>query len=466
MKAPADAGAMSIASTHISDFTGVILEPGDQGYDAARAVFNGAVDRRPAVIAQARDAHDVAAAIRHARAAGLEIAVRAGGHSGAGFGVNDGGLVIDVRAMKRVEVDLDRRRVRAGAGLTWAELDAATQAHGLAVTGGRISDTGIAGLTLGSGSGWLERLVGLTSDNLVSATVVTAGGDIVRASEHEHSDLFWGLRGGGGNFGVVTEFELQLYPVGPMIIGGALWFEGERATEVIAAYRDIMESAPDELGGCIALVLAPPAPFIPAHLVGTPMVSMAVAAFGELDYADGLVAPLRELGPVVDMVGPMPYMALQSMLDQGSPAGLRNHWKAGFIDTLPDEAIETAVDFAKRIPSPFTHILIQPLGGAYARVDAADTALTHRDAGWAYHALNLWVDEADDEANRAWTTGLSDAMSPFGQGAIHPNHVSDPAGARVWAFYGPETYARLVAVKDRWDPENVFRGNQNIPPSL
>ena len=273
---------MSITTRpHINDFAGTILVAGDPGYDDARAVFIGAIDRRPALIAQVSDARDVAAALRHAQDEGLPVAIRCGGHSGAGFGVIDDGLVVDVRALKRVEVDLARRTVRAGAGLTWGELDAATQAHGLAVTGGRMSTTGIAGLTLGSGSGWLERKLGLTADNLVGATVVTADGDVVRADASQHPDLFWALRGGGGNFGVVTEFELALHPVGPIITGGMLLFEWERAHEVLAAYRDIMAQAPDELGGCAALQLGPPAPFVPAALVGKPVLGIIVAAFAE-----------------------------------------------------------------------------------------------------------------------------------------------------------------------------------------
>jgi FAD/FMN-containing dehydrogenase len=455
---------MQLATDHIESFTGTVLRPGEDGYDEARAVFNGAIDRRPALIAQAADARDVAAAIAHGRDHSLEIAVRAGGHSGAGYGVVDDGLTIDVRPLQRLEVDLAARTVRAGAGLTWGQLDAATQAHGLAVTGGRISDTGVAGLTLGSGSGWLERLHGLTADNLVSATVVTADGSMVRASAHDHPDLFWGLRGGGGNFGVVTELELALHPVGPTILGGPLVFEWERAGEVLAAYRDLMRTAPDELGGCAVLQLAPPAPFVPDRLVGRPTVSIVVAAFGNLERAERLVAPLRALRPAADAVGPMPYVALQSMLDAGNPPGMRNYWKAAFLDELPDAAISAALDVGVAIPSPLTVVLLQPLGGAYARVSEDATALSHRDAPWAYHALSLWPDAADDELNRAWTGAFAAALAPYGSGAAHPNYVSTDAGDRVRAFYGEQTYERLVAVKRRWDPQNVFALNQNIRP--
>ena len=459
---------MSITTAHIDAFAGTVSSPGDAGYDDARKVFNGAIDRRPALIAQATDAQDVAAALRHARLEDLPVAVRCGGHSGAGFGVIDDGLVIDVRALKRVEVDLVRRVVRAGAGLTWGELDAATQAHGLAVTGGRMSTTGVAGLTLGSGSGWLERKHGLTADNLLGATVVTADGEVVRADAHQHPDLFWALRGGGGNFGVVTEFEFQLHPVGPVILAGCLFYPWDRAVEVLKAYREIMAAAPDELGGCATLQLAPPAPFVPAELVGKPVVNILVAAFCELgSVAEELVAPLRALAPMIDVVAPMPYVAVQQIIDEGSPHGMQNYWRAGFLEALPDAAIESAVELVTSIPSPVSVVLLQPLGGAYARVPEGETALSHRDAAWAFHALSLWPDPADTELNRSWTAAFADAMAPYGAGAgaAHPNYVSDPAGDRVRAFYGDATYERLVAVKDRWDPRNVFAHNQNIRPS-
>jgi FAD/FMN-containing dehydrogenase len=455
---------MSIATAHIEGFAGTVLRPGDSHYDDARAVFNGAIDRHPALIARAHSAGDVAAAIAHGREHGLPIAVRAGGHSGAGFGVLDDGLVIDVRPIQHVEVDLRARTARVGAGLTWGRLDAATQAHGLAVTGGRISDTGVAGLTLGSGSGWLERLHGLTADSLIGATVVTADGSVVRAGEHEHPELFWALRGGGGNFGVVTEFEFQLHPVGPIVLGGPLIFTWDRAGEALAMYRDLMATAPDEFGGCAVLQQAPPAPFVPLELVGQPVAIVAVAAFGPFGTAERLLAPLRALGPAVDAVAPMPYTALQSSQDAGAPAGMRNYWKASFLDGLPDEAIRGALDVAERIPSPLTHVMFQPLGGAYGRVDEHATALSHRDAGWVFHALSLWPDRADDPVNRAWTDELTATMAPHGHGRAHPNYVSEDAGDRVRGFYGDDSYDRLVAVKRCWDSDNVFASNQNIRP--
>jgi FAD/FMN-containing dehydrogenase len=395
----------------------------------------------------------------------MPFAVRAGGHSLAGFSVVDDGLVIDLRRLRRIAVDPVRRTARVGAGVLWGELDRATQEHGLAVTGGRISDTGVAGLTLGSGSGWLERRHGLTADSLLGATVVTATGDVVHAGPYEHPDLFWALRGGGGNFGIVTEFEFALHAVGPTVLGGVLVFEFERGMDVLRAYRSIMEAADDDLGGCAVLHRAPPAPFVPGHLVGRPVVGIMVAAFGDLDRAARLVAPLRALGPVTDAVAPMPYTVLQSLIDAGSPAGLQGKFESAFMDALPDTAIRDLLAVVKHVPSPFTEVLIQPLGGAYARVDPDSTALAHRDAPWMYHALAQWPDPADTPLNRSWTERLVTAMAPCSRRATHPNHVSSDSRERVRSFYGDTTYARLVAVKDRWDPRNVFCRNQNIRPS-
>ena len=455
---------MTLTTPHIESFAGRVIAPGDPGYDEARRVWHGAIDRRPALIAQATSAHDVAAAVRHARERGLEIAVRCGGHSLSGHSVVDDGVVVDVRELRHVEIDLVTRRARVGAGLRWGELDAATQAHGLAVTGGRISDTGVTGLALGSGSGWLERKLGLTSDSLVGATLVTAGGDVVHTSAHEHADLFWGLHGGGGNFGVVTELELQLHEVGPTILGGLLMFDYARAGEVLRAYRDVMETADEDLGGCGVIHRAPPAPFVPAELVGSPVLSLSVAAFGDLERAQELVAPLRALGPIVDVVAPMPYTALQQMIDAGNPSGMQGHFEASFMDDLTDAAIDAAVAVGERIPSPLTEVLLQPLGGAFARVPDDATALRNRDARWVYHALSQWPDPADDALNIGWTQEFVAAMAPYARRAAHPNYVSDDRQERVRSFYGDDAYDRLVALKRRWDPDNVFHRNMNIRP--
>ena len=343
----------------------------------------------------------------------MPFAVRAGGHSLAGFSAIDDGLVIDLRALT---ADRHRSPAHGARGSVpasmWAELDAATQRHGLAVTGGRISDTGVAGLTLGSGSGWLERRHGLTADCLRRATVVTASGEIVHASEDENPDLFWALRGGGGNFGIVTEFEFELHEVGPTVLGGPLLFDYERGGEVLRAYREIMDAADDDLGGCAVIHLAPPAPFVPPDLVGRPVLGIMVAAFADLDRSAELVAPIRALGPLVDAVAPIPYTQLQRLIDEGSPAGLHGQFEAAFMDGLPMAPSTTAAGMGGRIQSPFTEILIQPLGGAYGRVEPDATALAHRDAGWMYHALGQWTDPADTPRNRAWTADLVDGMAP------------------------------------------------------
>jgi FAD/FMN-containing dehydrogenase len=449
----------------IPSFTGETIAPDHPDYDDARRVWHGAIDRRPSLIARPASTSDAAAALRYALDRGMQFAVRAGGHSLAGFSAIEDGLVIDLRALRRIDIDPAARRARVGAGLTWGALDAATQQHGLAVTGGRISDTGVAGLTLGSGSGWLERRHGLTADCLRRATVVTASGEVVHASENENPDLFWGLRGGGGNFGIVTEFEFQLHEVGPAVLGGPLYFDHERGGEVLRAYREIMDAADDDLGGCAVMHLAPPAPFVPPELVGQPVLGIMIAAFAGLDRSAELVAPIRALGPLVDAVAPIPYTQLQRLIDEGSPAGLQGQFEASFMDDLPDAAIDAALRMAEGIPSPFTEVLIQPLGGAYARVEPDATALAHRDAGWMYHALSQWADPADGAENRTWTGEFVAAMAPHSRRASHPNHVSSDRQDRVRSFYGDETYARLVAVKDRWDPQNVFCRNQNIRPT-
>jgi FAD/FMN-containing dehydrogenase len=449
----------------IPSFAGEIITPEHPDYDDARRVWHGAIDRRPSMIARPSSARDASAALRYALDSDMPFAVRAGGHSLAGFSAIDDGLVIDLRALRRIDIDPATRRAVVGAGLTWGELDAATQRHGLAVTGGRISDTGVAGLTLGSGSGWLERRHGLSADCLRRATVVTASGEIVRASEDENPDLFWALRGGGGNFGIVTEFEFELHEVGPTILGGPLYFDYERGADVLRAYREIMDAADDDLGGCAVIHLAPPAPFVPQELVGRPALGIMVAAFADLDRSAELVAPVRALAPLVDAVAPIPYTQFQRLIDEGSPAGLHGQFEAAFMDELADGAIETALGMGERIQSPFTEILLQPLGGAYGRVEPHATALAHRDAGWMYHALGQWADPADTPRNRAWTADLVAGMAPHSRRASHPNHVSTDRRERVRSFYGDAIYDRLVAIKDRWDPANVFRHNQNIRPS-
>ena len=447
-------------------FAGEILTPDDGArYDESRAVFNAMFDRRPAVIARATCDGDVVAALLFARSAGLPIAVRGGGHAVAGYSTIEGGLLIDLGPMKQIDVHAVARRVRVGPGVVWGELDAATQEHGLATTGGRMTTTGVAGFVLGSGSGWLERKHGLACDNLVSARVVTADGRIITASETENPELFWGLRGGGGNFGIVTEFELELHPVGPTIYGGMLMYPRERAGEVLRSFRDFMVNAPREVGGGALLMTAPPAPFVPPDLQGQPAVTVAVAHFGPLEEGERVLAPLWEgVDPVVDMVGPMPYLALQAMTDPGNPPGRRNHWHSELFTELSDDAIDAMIARAAVATSPASVVIMGAWGGAVADVPEDATPIGGRSASWFYHCYGIWT-EPDDDPHVAWVRGTADALRPWTTSGIALNFVSEVDDARVRDSFGVEKHRRLVAIKDQYDPENVFRMNQNIPPS-
>jgi len=444
---------------------GDVLAPGVPGYEQARRIYNGMIDRRPAAIVRCVGAADVVSALHFARVRGLEITVKSGGHGVAGSAIGDGVLTIDLSGMRRVEVDPARRVARVEAGTTWGALDAATQEHGLAVTGGRVASTGVAGLTLGSGSGWLERTIGFTCDNLVSAEVVTANGDILHASAEENADLFWGIRGGGGNFGVVTRFEFQLHPIGPTLLAGSIVYPFAAAREIGRAYRDFMAEAPDEVGGAFSFVTLGADPTLPEAARGRLVVSVVAAYFGAVAEGEKALAPLRRLAmPVADRLRPMQYVELQRLNDGGNPPGLNNYYKADFLRALSDEAIDTIVDQAGRITSPQTALILQPLGGALARVPADATPLGRRDAAYAYHALTCWAD-ADHDRHIRWTRGFSAALQPFATTGVYLTYIGEEGESRVREAYGPEKYARLVALKDRYDPTNVFCRNQNIRPS-
>jgi FAD/FMN-containing dehydrogenase len=439
-----------------AEFTGDTLRIGDAEYDAARRVWNGMIDRHPALIARCANPGDVVRALALARAEGLPVAVRGGGHSAAGLAVADGGLVIDLSPMRDVAVDPAARTARAGGGATWGDFDRATQAHSLATTGGAISTTGIAGLTLGGGLGWLMRSYGLACDNLIAADVVTADGRQVTASADENADLFWGLRGGGGNFGVVTSFTYRLHPVGPML-GGMLVHPAARADAVLRHYRDATSAAPDGLTTFAALMTSPD---------GAPIVAVLPSWNGPLAEGEAAVRPLREFGPpLADQVGPMAYTQLQSMLDEGFPSGLQVYWRSDFLTDLNNEAIAAIVDHFGRITSPLSAIIIEQLGGAVARVGADDTAFTHRDADYNLAIVGRWTDPAEADRHVAWVRGLAAALRPFARG-VYVNYLGvgdDPS--RVRAAYRPETFARLAALKAKYDPTNLFRLNQNIPPA-
>jgi FAD/FMN-containing dehydrogenase len=443
-------------------FTGDLLEPGDDGYDEARTVFNAMIDRRPRLIVRCAGAADVVAGILLARDTGLPLAIKGGGHGVNGHAVCDDGIMLDLSSLKRIDVDPDARVARAQAGVNWGEFDAATQAHGLATTGGRITTTGIAGLTLGAGSGWLERMFGYTSHNLLAAEVVTADGRVVRASEDENADLLWGLRGGGGNFGVVTQFEYQLHEVGPMVTGGMVLWPLQQAGEVVRFYRDWMESAPDEVGGGAAIVVAPPEPFVPADLQGKPVLAVIPISFGDPE----LLRPIREFGsPFADLVGPMPYAEVQKLLDPGNPWGNLNYWKAEAVQELSDELIDRVVSHAQGIGSPFTACFFQPLGGALGRIPADATAINPGAGKWVVHAIAVWASEAESEHEMAWARRWGELTEPYVRAGAPLTFSADTGADRVRATFGPEKYERLVALKDKYDPENLFCLNQNIKPS-
>ena len=448
-------------------FRGELLTPADgERYLRAKAMFNAMYDdHRPLLVARVTGVADIRAALAFARRRDLPIAVRSGAHSVAGYSTVDGGVVIDLGAMKGIRVDPAARRVRAQAGVNWGELDRETQELGLATTGGRVSSTGLPGFTLGSGSGWLERLHGLSCDNLISADLVTADGELITASERENADLFWGLRGGGGNFGIVTELEYRLHPVGPVVLGGLLMYPREQAPAVMRHHRDLLAVAPRELGGGLSLMTGPPAPFVPPALQGRPIVSVIVAWFGDLARGEDLLEPLRTFGaPAVDTVQPMPYLALQSMLDAGMPHGRRHYWRSENLADLPDPAIEVFVERAGTATSPFSQIIVSPLGGAVGDVAEGATALGGRSAAWMYHCYGVWL-EGDDQRHIDWVRETDAALRPFASGRISLNFVSGAGHERVRASFGAEAYQRLVALKDRYDPDNVFRRNQNVRPS-
>ncbi len=441
------------------------IEPGQAEYDERRELFNAMIDKRPRLIAACEHADDVRAALERAQQDSLAVAVRSGGHSVAGASSNDDGLVIDVRPMKGIEIDAAARRARVGGGCTWGEFDAATAEHGLATTGGRVSTTGVAGLTLGGGSGWLERQFGLSCDNLLAVELVTADGREIRADETQHQDLLWASKGGGGNFGVVTALEFQLHPVGPMIYGGLLIWSADRGPEVSRVFRDWADASPKELGTAFVVLTGPPEEFVPAHLQGQPCVGVAVCWTGGDAAGADLVAPIRDLGPEVDLVGPMPYAAFNSMLDD--PPGLRQYWSADYHDSFPDEALDVFLAAGASRPSLLTqHLLLPWGGGVLGEIDPDSTPLGQRGATWVSHPFATWENAADDDANIGWVRDYRKANAPFTTGGVYLNFIGDEGDERIKAAFGPEKYDRLAQIKAEYDPGNVFAGNQNIRPMV
>lgn len=447
---------MTVVLSPIEGFAGQLIGPDHAAYDEARRVHNGLIDKRPVLIARCLGVADVVAALAIGREHHLPIAIRGGGHNVGGRATVDNGIVIDLSLMKGLYVDPRTRRARAQGGLTWGEFNRETQVHGLAVTGGAVSTTGIAGLTLGGGVGYLMGRHGLTIDSLQSAEVVTADGQVLNASDDEHQDLFWALRGGGGNFGVVTSFEYRLQSVGPMVTGGVILYPYERAADVLRFYRDASAAAPDDVTLFGGLLHGPD---------GTRFAGIVCSHCGSLEAGEAALAPLRHFGsPVLDAIGPITYCDLNSLMDAASPRGAFNYWKSTFLNDLSDAAIQAMIDAFETVPSPMSSLLLEHWHGRAVSIDPAATAFPHRRVGFNLAVLSQWPDAAGTEKGIAWARHAFAAMQPFARTEQYINYMGDEDQAVVQAAYGPN-YARLQSVKARYDPENLFRLNQNIRPA-
>ncbi len=442
---------------------GQVVTPDDADYDRARRVYNAMIDRRPLAVVRCVGAADVGAAVRYAAAAGVPLAVRGGGHSVPGFGTVDGGVVADLGGMREVTVDPGRRLAIADGGATWNDVNAATAAHGLATTGGIVSTTGVGGLTLGGGIGYLARGHGLSCDNLDSVEIVTADGQLRTASERENEDLFWAIRGGGGNFGVVTSFRFRLHPV-PEIYGGPMFYDLKDAATVLRFYRDHIVTASEKLGAFPGFQIAPPLPFIPAERHGETMFLVVACWAGPVAQGEAALRPFHEVAEVVaEHVGPAPYFALNSAFDALYPAGLQHYWKTAFASELTDDAIEAHLDFGSRVPVVSSTMHIYPINGACHRVAPEATAFANRSANFATVIAGMWPDPADNDATIAWVRDYYSAIAPYSEAGGYVNFMSGDDGSRVPASYG-RNLARLQEVKRRHDPTNLFRVNQNIQP--
>ena len=447
-------------------FRGELILPGDARYDERRAVWNGAIDRRPSLIARCSGARDVQEAVRFARERELLVSVRGGGHNVAGLAVWDDALMIDLSPLRTVHVDPRRRVARAYGGALWGDYDHETQAYGLASPGGLNSTTGIAGFTLGGGFGWLSRTYGLACDNLLEADVVTAEGETVRAAPDENPELFWGLRGGGGNFGIVTSFEYELHPVGPDVLAGILFYREEQIPEVLRLVRELGPAAPREVFVGATLRVAPPVPFLPVDVHGTKVLGVGAFFAGDVEAGARALESLRDaVEPVADTIRVRPYTEWQQVLDASWTAGFDNYWKAEYLADLPEEAIDTIAASFHELSSPLSDIKLSALGGAaIADVAPGDSAYTHRRAPFILNINTRW-DDGDAERHVEWTRALWEAMRPFSAGGVYVNFLGQEGAGRVLEAYGPEKYERLVALKREYDPTNFFRINQNIPPT-
>lgn len=446
------------------DIKGKVVLPVDASYDEVREIWNGMIDKRPAVIVQCRGADDVVHALAFARRNSLVISIRGAGHNIAGNAVCDGGLMIDLSTMKNVRVDPDRQRAYVEPGATLGVFDAAVQAHGLATPIGINSTTGIAGLTVGGGFGWLTRKYGMTVDNLISVEMVTVDGDRIRASEDENADLFWAIRGGGGNFGVVTQFEFKLYPVGPEILAGLIVFPFDQATQVLTKYREFVESAPEELNVWVVLRQAPPLPFLPEDVHGKEVVVLPIFYSGDIEEGQKLIEPLREFGDAHgEHIGAQPFVDWQQAFDPLLTPGARNYWKSHNFTELSDGALDSIIEFAGKLPSPQCEIFVGLIAGAPNRVAPDAMAWGHRDARFVLNVHARWDDARDDDTCITWAREFFKSSAPYASAGAYVNFMTEEEGERVEAAYGAN-FARLAEIKKKYDPENILRLNQNIKP--
>ncbi len=446
---------------------GQLILPSDIEYDTIRKVWNGMIDRHPSLIIQCLDETDVINAVNFGRENNLLTAVRGGGHNVAGFGTCDDGMIIDLSEMREIQVDTQAETARAQGGLTWGDFDKATQPFALSTTGGLVSTTGIGGLTLGGGIGWLMRKYGMTIDNLLEVELITANGEKVIANTNDHPDLFWAVRGGGGNFGIVTNFTYRLHSVGPMVYGGALFYPASQAVDFLRFYRDWVKDTPEELTTLIAFLTAPPEPFIPPTLQGTPMIAMAMCYCGNPEDGEEVIKPLRDfIPPAINLTASIPYIDLQKMFDKSVPKGILSYWRSENLSVMDDAIIHTICEQAAKMGSPFSAVHIHYLQGAVSRVDPDTMAYGNRETPFILNIIGMWMDPSENDRQIGWVKYFSDAIKTYTSGKSYINFMGNEGEKRIIAAYGEEKYARLVEIKNKYDPDNFFRVNQNIKPSV
>ncbi len=448
-----------------SSLRGKLIEPHDKEFDEARKVYNAMISKRPRMIVRCADVADVIRSVNFARENNLLLSVRSGGHNAGGLGICDDGLVIDLSSIKYTRVDMQAKTVTAGGGCTWGDIDHATHIFGMATPSGIISTTGVGGLTTGGGLGYLTRKCGLTIDNLLSADMVLADGSFVTANANQNQDLFWAIRGGGGNFGIITAFTFKLHPVS-MLYGGPMLYEMSEAREVMKWYRELIKNAPDDLNGFFAFLTVPPGPPFPEHLHLKKMCGIVWSYTGPVDKGEEVFKPIRAFKkPALDFVGPIPQPVLQSLFDGLLPPGLQWYWRADFVNELSDEAIEKHLPFGESMPTPLSTMHLYPINGAASRINNKDTAWSYRDSTWAMVIVGIDPDPANSEKITTWTKAYWEALHPYSAGGAYVNFMMEEGEDRVKATYR-ENYDRLVTIKNKYDPNNLFRVNQNIKPNL